>query len=124
MSGHDCSDVCEAVHERLNQLGFRFSDEEDQTGILEALNKVEFICASMKAGMPDVVIGYDVLHEYLEDKMKDLCIVLPDDMSMERAVKLFAEYCSSDVHDWLKDNLKSFFDKYDFPSKYDKEEEE
>ncbi len=43
MSGPDCSDGCEAVHERLNQLGFRFSDDEDHTDILEALNKVEFI---------------------------------------------------------------------------------
>lgn len=43
MSGTDCSDVCEAVHERLNQLGFRFSDDEDHSDILEALNKVEFI---------------------------------------------------------------------------------
>ncbi len=43
MSGPDCSDVCEAVHERLNQLGFRFSGDEDHTDILEALNKVEFI---------------------------------------------------------------------------------
>ncbi len=43
MSGTDCSDVCEAVHERLNQLGFRFSGDEDHSDILEALNKVEFI---------------------------------------------------------------------------------
>lgn len=43
MSGPDCSDVCEVVHERLNQLGFRFSDDEDHPDILEALNKVEFI---------------------------------------------------------------------------------
>jgi len=43
MSGPGCSDVCEAVHERMNQLGFRFSDDEDHSDILEALNKVEFI---------------------------------------------------------------------------------
>ncbi len=48
MSGTDCSDVCEAVHERLNQLGFRFSGDEDHSDILEALNKVEFILKEIK----------------------------------------------------------------------------
>jgi hypothetical protein len=73
--------------------------------------------------LPEVVVGYDVLHECLEDKLKSMCVVLPEDMTMERLVADFAEYCSSDVHEWLKDNLKSFVERYDFPSKFDREEE-
>ena len=39
-----CSDVCEIVHEKLNELGFKIDDnDEDHTDMIKALGKVRFI---------------------------------------------------------------------------------
>lgn len=39
-----CSDVCEIVHQKLNELGFKIDDnDEDHTDIIEALKKVRFV---------------------------------------------------------------------------------
>ncbi len=72
--------------------------------------------------LPEVTVGYDELRECLEDKIKRMCVRLPDGMTMEQLVADFAEYCRSDVYEWLRDNLKSFVENYHFPSKYDVEE--
>ncbi len=72
--------------------------------------------------LPEITIGYEELRECLEDKIKSMCARLPDGMTMEQLVAGFAEYCRSDVYEWLKDNLKSFVERYDFPSKYDVED--
>ncbi len=69
--------------------------------------------------LPEITIGYDELRESLEDKIESMRARLPDGMTIEKLVAEFAEYCRSDIHEWLKDNLKSFVEKYDFPSKYD-----
>ncbi len=39
-----CSDVCEIVHERLIELGFKIdNDNEDHTDMIEALEKIKFV---------------------------------------------------------------------------------
>lgn len=39
-----CSDVCEIVHQKLIELGFKINDsDEDHTDIIEALEKVRFV---------------------------------------------------------------------------------
>lgn len=39
-----CSDVCEIVHKRLNELGFKIDEiDEDHTDMIEALEKVRFV---------------------------------------------------------------------------------
>lgn len=39
-----CSDVCEIIHEKLNELGFKIDDsDEDHTDMIEALGKIRFV---------------------------------------------------------------------------------
>jgi hypothetical protein len=39
-----CSDICEIVHIKLNELGFKIDvNNEDHTDMMEALEKVRFI---------------------------------------------------------------------------------
>jgi len=39
-----CSDVCEIVHKRLGELGFKIDgDNEDHTDMMEALEQVRFV---------------------------------------------------------------------------------
>ena len=38
-----CSDVCDEVMAKLHQLGFRFTDDEDHSDILDALDRVHLV---------------------------------------------------------------------------------
>ena len=39
-----CSDVCEIVHEKLIELGFKIdNNNEDHTDMIEALEKIKFV---------------------------------------------------------------------------------
>lgn len=117
----ECETVCSNMSAMLEVAGFKTDGEHE--AILEALGKIRLVRTDIKP-LPSVTVEFDTLREYLEEKLRSMCAVLPKGMTMERLAAEFAAYCSSDIHDWLKDNLKSFVDRYDFPSKYGQEGDE
>jgi hypothetical protein len=52
-----------------------------------------------------------VVEEFLDCKLKELKIKIPRDIKKEALVEAFYQYVEDDYYEWLKDNLKSFFDQ-------------
>jgi len=51
-----------------------------------------------------------VVEEFLNCKLKDLELEVPEDISKEALVEAFCQYTEDDYYEWLKDNFKSFFE--------------
>ena len=51
-----------------------------------------------------------VVEEFLDDKFEDWELEIPDDIEKEALVETFSQYVEDDYYEWLKDNLKSFFE--------------
>ena len=43
-----CSDVCEITHEKLRELGFEISEDEDHTDMIEALSETKLVKKGQK----------------------------------------------------------------------------
>jgi hypothetical protein len=56
------------------------------------------------------MLDRDVVEEFLNCKLKDLEIEIPEDISNEQLVEAFCQYVEDDYYEWLKYNFKSFFD--------------
>ena len=50
-----------------------------------------------------------IAEEFLDCKLKDLVLEIPDDIPKEALVEAFCQYVEDDYYEWLKDNFKSFF---------------
>ncbi len=50
-----------------------------------------------------------VVEEFLDCKLKDLDLEIPEDISRDALVEAFCQYTEDDYYEWLKDNFKSFF---------------
>ena len=51
-----------------------------------------------------------VVKEFLDCKLKDWDLEIPEDIPKDALVEAFCEYVEDDYYEWLKDNFKSFFD--------------
>ena len=54
-----------------------------------------------------------VVEEFLAEELDDAGIAVPSDISMSALVETFSRYVENDYYEWLKDNFKSFFNRYD-----------
>lgn len=55
------------------------------------------------------MLDREVVREFLEDKLGELGIGTPKDISKDVLVETFCKYTENDYCEWLKDNFKSFF---------------
>lgn len=55
------------------------------------------------------MLDREVVKEFLEDKLGELEIGTPKDVSKDVLVETFCKYTENDYYEWLKDNFKSFF---------------
>ena len=50
-----------------------------------------------------------VIEELLDEEFEDLELEIPEDIDKKALVVAFCLYTEDDFYEWLKDNLKSFF---------------
>ena len=51
-----------------------------------------------------------VIEELLDWEFEGLDLEIPEDIPREALVEAFCQYVEEDHYEWLKDNLRSFFD--------------
>ncbi len=51
-----------------------------------------------------------VVAEFLDEEFEEGDWEIPEDISKDDLVEAFCQYVENDYYEWLKDNLKSFFD--------------
>ncbi|OGN93856.1 MAG: hypothetical protein A2Z75_05500 [Chloroflexi bacterium RBG_13_50_10] len=54
-----------------------------------------------------------VVEEFIDCKFKDLKLEIPGGIDKKALVEAFCQYTEDDTYEWLKDNLKSFFNHGD-----------
>jgi hypothetical protein len=50
-----------------------------------------------------------VVRELLEEKFKEMDIVLPKSISQKTLTETFCKFTEDDYYEWFKDNFKTFF---------------
>ena len=55
------------------------------------------------------MLDRQVVEEFLDCKLKDLDLEIPEDISKNQLVEAFYWHTEDDCYEWLKDNFKSFF---------------
>ena len=56
------------------------------------------------------MLDRDDVEEFLDCKLEELEIEIPEDISKDALVEAFCQYVEDDYYEWLKDNFKSFFE--------------
>jgi len=56
------------------------------------------------------MLDRQVVEEFLDCKLKDWDLEIPEDIPKDKLVEAFCQYTENDYYEWLKDNFKSFFD--------------
>jgi len=51
-----------------------------------------------------------VVEQFLDDKLEDLELEIPNGVEKEALVEAFCQYVEDDYYEWLRDNFKSFFE--------------
>lgn len=51
-----------------------------------------------------------VVEEFLDGELEELELEIPEDIPKDKLVETFCLYTEDDYYEWLKDNLKSFFE--------------
>jgi len=51
-----------------------------------------------------------VIEELLDWEFEGLDLEIPEDISREAVIEAFCQYVEDDYYEWLKDNLRLFFD--------------
>ncbi len=59
------------------------------------------------------MIDRAVVEEFLDCRLAELEIEIPEDIEKKVLVESFCQYVEDDYYEWLKDNFKSFFDHGD-----------
>jgi len=59
------------------------------------------------------MVDREVVKEFLDDKLEDLEIEIPEDISMDVLLETFRKYIEDDYYEWFRDNFKSFFNHGD-----------
>jgi len=53
-----------------------------------------------------------VVKDFLMEELKEAEISIPRDIDKTKLVEAFCQFTEDDYYEWLKDNLKSFFNHY------------
>jgi hypothetical protein len=56
------------------------------------------------------MLDRNIVEELLDDNFDEWELEIPKDIEKEALVETFCQYVEDDYYEWLKDNLKSFFD--------------
>ena len=56
------------------------------------------------------MLDREVVKEFLDDELDDMEIEMPQGIVQDSLVEAFCRYVEDDYYEWLKDNLRSFFD--------------
>ena len=56
------------------------------------------------------MLDRQVVEEFLASEFEDGDWEIPGDISKDALVEAFCQYAEEDYYEWLKDNLRSFFD--------------
>jgi hypothetical protein len=56
------------------------------------------------------MLDRNVVEELIDDNFDEWELEIPKDIEKEALVETFCQYVEDDYYEWLKDNLKSFFD--------------
>jgi len=56
------------------------------------------------------MLDREVIEELLDWEFEDLDLEIPDDIPREAIIEAFCQYFEEDHYEWLKNNLRSFFD--------------
>jgi len=56
------------------------------------------------------MLDRQVVEEFLDGEFENLELEIPEDISKDALVEAFCQYTEDDYYEWLKDNLKSFFE--------------
>ena len=51
-----------------------------------------------------------IVGELLDNEFDDIDLEIPQDISRSTLVETLCQYTEDDYYEWLKDNIKSFFD--------------
>lgn len=54
-----------------------------------------------------------VVEEFLDSEFEEVDLEVPEDIQKDALVEAFCQYTEDDYYEWLKDNLKSFFNHGD-----------
>jgi hypothetical protein len=55
------------------------------------------------------MLDRQVVEEFLDTEFEDGNLEIPDDIKKDVLVEAFCQYTEDDYYEWLKDNVKSFF---------------
>ena len=55
------------------------------------------------------MLDRQVVKEFLEEKLEEVEIEIPKDISKQTLIETFCKYMEEDYYEWLKDNYQSFF---------------
>ncbi len=56
------------------------------------------------------MLDREVIEELFDWEFEDLDLEIPDDIPREAVIEAFCQYVEEDHYEWLKNNLRSFFD--------------
>ncbi|MFC1933096.1 hypothetical protein ACFLXU_05670, partial [Chloroflexota bacterium] len=56
------------------------------------------------------MLDRQVVTEFLDGEFEEGDWEIPEDISKDDLVEVFCQYVEDDYYEWLKDNVKSFFD--------------
>jgi len=56
------------------------------------------------------MLDREVVKEFLDGELEDMEIEMPQGIDQDSLVEAFCRYVEDDYYEWLKDNLRSFFD--------------
>ncbi len=59
------------------------------------------------------MLDRDVVEALLDEEFEDLELEIPEDIDKKALAEAFCQYTEDDYYEWLKDNLKSFFNHGD-----------
>ena len=55
------------------------------------------------------MLDRQVVEEFLDREFEEVELEIPEDIPKDKLVETFCLYVEDDYYEWLKDNLKSFF---------------
>ena len=59
------------------------------------------------------MLDRDVIEEFLDDEISESEMKIPRSIKKEALVETFCKYVEDDYYEWIKDNVKSFFNHGD-----------
>jgi hypothetical protein len=103
MSGPSCTDVCEIIIDWLRSLGFKISQEEDHTDVINALEECHLV--KDKPCPEQSIIAIDVL-QFMRDNLE--WAVPSGSKDAVKLAKEFKEHLEEGLSAWIEDEFNIF----------------